>query len=245
MAIQYPIPEELNQTWAGAQDWLKNLLGNVFDPNQQTQPPAIPGMQAPPQSLPELMAGMVMQGGPKEAYESGMVGMGPMPLAPQIPASLKGLASEAKKYQSFEEFEKAFLRDIKHGTYWHWTDDPNFKIDPLKGPTDMSSIAAGTQDIGKLMVTSDLHGWKDYGGTKGRPYAALIDLDKVSPKDYYQVNRGFGNEFFVNDPQNAQVIKVYPRNKALAVARERHKALPGSSEALHDFYKKVWEFIGK
>jgi len=27
MATTYPIPQELNQTWAGAQDWLKGLLG--------------------------------------------------------------------------------------------------------------------------------------------------------------------------------------------------------------------------
>jgi hypothetical protein len=79
MAIQYPIPQGLNETWTGAQNWLTRLFGNTFDPNQQTQPPAMSGIQAPPQSLPELMAGMIMQGGPKEAYESGMIGMGPMP----------------------------------------------------------------------------------------------------------------------------------------------------------------------
>lgn len=81
MAIQYPIPQGLNETWVGAQDWLSKLLGNVLDPNQQAQPPQFQGMPAPPQSLPEQMAAMVMQGSPKEAYESGIVGMGSMPLS--------------------------------------------------------------------------------------------------------------------------------------------------------------------
>lgn len=82
MAIQFPIPQGLNENWQGAQDWLTGLLGNIFDPNKQTQPPALPGMQTQPQSLPELMAQGLMagQGTPKEAYESGIMGMGPMPL---------------------------------------------------------------------------------------------------------------------------------------------------------------------
>ena len=76
----------------------------------------------------------------------------------RISPTLSGLAAEALKCSSFEEFERAFLGDIKHGTYWHWTDDPNFVIDPSKGPRDMSSLAAGKMDSGKLMVTSDLGG---------------------------------------------------------------------------------------
>ena len=84
MATKYAIPQGLNQTWGGATDWLTRALGGIFDPRGQTQPPNIQGMEAgpmpgPPQSLTELMASMVMQGGPKEAYESGIVGMGPMP----------------------------------------------------------------------------------------------------------------------------------------------------------------------
>ena len=158
-----------------------------------------------------------------------------------IPASLEGLASEARKCKSFDEFEKAFLGQIKHGTYWHWTDDPNFTIDPLKGPRDMSSMASGkTIDAGKLMITSDIDYWSDYGtGGKGRKYAALIDMSNVDSKDYYQVNRGFGNEFFVNDPSNAVVQKVYSRQRAFAIDRERRKVLPQSSEALEKFYNDV------
>ena len=85
MALQFPIPEELNQTWGGARNWLTDMLGNIFDPNRQTYPPAFQGMQAPPQSLPELMASMAIVGTPKDAYESGILGMGPMPLLVRPP----------------------------------------------------------------------------------------------------------------------------------------------------------------
>lgn len=80
MPISYPIPEQLNQTWGGARNWLTELLGNIFDPNQQTQPPAFQGMQEPPKSLPELMASMAINQTPRDAYEGGIMGAGMMPL---------------------------------------------------------------------------------------------------------------------------------------------------------------------
>lgn len=158
----------------------------------------------------------------------------------KAPKALQGLAAEALKYDTFEEFEKAFLREIKHGTYWHWTDDPDFKIDPSKGPRDLSSLSTGGVDKGKLMITSDLHYWSFYGpGGKGRPYAALIDMSDVPKEAYSQVNRGFGNEFFVSDPSKAKVTVVYPRRRAFQVDRERRAVLPQSHEELEEFYRKV------
>ena len=58
------------------------------------------------------------------------------------PQSLRGLAVEALKSDSPKDFEKNYILEIKHGTYWHITEDPSFTIDPLKGPKDMSSMAA-------------------------------------------------------------------------------------------------------
>ena len=158
----------------------------------------------------------------------------------QLPLILKGLAAEARKAGSWEEFEKDFLRQIKHGLYWHWTDDPDFKIDSTKGPRDMSSMAFGTMDVGKLMITSDLDNWASYGsGGKGRKYVAIVDMTEVPRNAYQQVSRGFGNEFFVSDPSRAKVIAVLPRSKALAKNREQHKYLPQSEEALREFYNSV------
>lgn len=159
---------------------------------------------------------------------------------PRIPKALQGLAAEVRKAGSFEEFEKDYLREIKHGTYWHWTEDPDFKIDPSKGPQDMSSLSTGRVDPGKLMVTSHLEYWSDYGsGGKGRPYAALIDMSDVPREAYKQVNRGFGNEFIVSDPSRARVEAVYPRRRAFQVDRERARALPQSNEELEEFYDRV------
>jgi hypothetical protein len=154
-----------------------------------------------------------------------------------IPKALQGLAAEARKAGSFEEFERDFQREIKHGLYWHWTNDPNFQIDPTKGPRDMSSISDGGMDVGKLMITSHLSNWADYGaGGKGRAFAAIIDMSNVPRNGYRQVSRGFGNEFFISDPSQAKVTKVVSRANAFRIDREHHKMLPKSEEELKRFY---------
>lgn len=155
------------------------------------------------------------------------------------PLILQGLAAEARKCSSFEEFEKDFCLQIKHGLYWHWTDDPNFRIDPAKGPRDMSSMASGGFDAGKMMITSHLANWSDYGSRK---YVAIIDMSDVPRKSYYQVSRGFGNEFYVSDPSKAKVIKVVTRQQAFRIDREQKKYIPQSQEALKKFYLKVTQF---
>ena len=162
----------------------------------------------------------------------------------RLPLILQGLAAEAKKAGSFEEFRKDFLRQIKHGLYWHWTDDPNFKIDPNKGPRDMSSMAIGSKVTPGLMVTSHLSYWSDYGkGGKGRPYAAIIDMSEVPRNAYFQVNRGFGNEFYVSNPSQAKVTAVLARARAFAKDKEQAKHLPSSDEALEEFYNSVVQAI--
>ncbi len=153
----------------------------------------------------------------------------------RIPKSLQGLAAEAMKYDTFEDFEQAFLGEIRHGTYWHFTSNPNFRIDPRRGPTDRSTMSVGQQqDKGKLMVTSHFDAWAGYGNRK---YVALIDMSEVPTDAYWQVNRGFGNEFFVDDPSCARVVGVYPVSKAREIDRRRHAALPQNAEELHQFYQ--------
>ena len=161
--------------------------------------------------------------------------------------TLLGLAAEVRKYPTFEEFERAFLRDIKHGTYWHLTDNQNFIIDPAKGPTDMSSMSTQRMTPGALMITSDLSHWIDFYNTDpetgeeaiNRPYAALIDMTEVESEDYKQVSRGFGNEFFIHDPSKAKVIGVYPLEQAIQIDSRNHNALPQNREKMRQFYDKV------
>ena len=159
----------------------------------------------------------------------------------KIPATMQPLAQEAAKYDKFEDFEKAFSHEIKHGRYYHVTDNPNFKIDSSTGPQDASSMAGKPVPAkGKLMITSDLDNWAaEYKGK--RQYVAIIDMSEVPKGKYWQVNRGFGNEFWVDDPSKAKVIKVVPMSQAKVDSRLHHKALPSSKEKLMDFYEKIKE----
>jgi len=157
-------------------------------------------------------------------------------LADKIPPILSGLASEARKYPDAEQFQKAFLRQIKHGMYWHVTGDPNFFIDPAKGPHDMSSMGGGGMSPGNLMITSDLEHWAS-NYAPHRMFAALIDMSSVSADQYKQVERGFGNEFFVDDSSQAKVVGVFPIKEALRIDYEHHNSLPQNFEEL----KRFWE----
>ncbi len=153
-----------------------------------------------------------------------------------IPPILAGLAQEARKYANPNDFQKAFLVEIKHGMYWHVTDDAQFFIDPEKGPSDMSSMGGGGMSPGKLMITSDLATWAT-NYAPNRSYAALIDMSFVNSKEYTQVNRGFGNEFFVHDPSRAQVIGVFSIKDALRIDYEHHESLPQNFGELSEFWK--------
>jgi hypothetical protein len=150
------------------------------------------------------------------------------------------LAQEARKYKSAEDFEKAFLGEIKHGEYWHITDNPNFKVNAELGPKDMSSLASGKMEKGKLMVTSDLGNWADQ--YPSRKFAVKLDFSNVKPEDYYQVNRGFGNEFYVKDPSKVKVIKVVPIEQALKESEQYSDLLRKkitSKSQLTDIWKQA------
>lgn len=160
---------------------------------------------------------------------------------PKSKVKSSDLSTEAKKYKSAEEFVKAFTQDIKRGQYWHITEDPNFKIDTNKGPRDMSSLANGEIDKGKLMITSDLPYWaENYKGT--RKFVAKIDMSDVSNSDFFQSDRGMGNEFFVKNPKNAKVTKVVPMADALKESKAFKSWLEknvNSKEDIIDIWNKA------
>lgn len=162
--------------------------------------------------------------------------------------SLDELAKEAKKYKSFDEFKKEFVTGSKHGIYYHITDNPNFKIDKNIGPRDMSSLASGEMEKGKLMITSHLENWSDQYKEAGRKYVAIIDMEDVNPKDYWQSNRGFGNELWVDNPGKAVVRKVVPIEEALKLDRKYQKQLGSridNEDDLRKFYDKVIRDVPK
>lgn len=154
----------------------------------------------------------------------------------KVPPFLSGLVAEARKAGSFHEFRRDYLHDIKHGLYWHVCHDPDFTIDQERGPRDMSSMANGEEAPGKLMVTSDLEHWaEEYRGD--RDYVALIDMSAVPRSSYRQINRGFGNEFFVEDPSAARVLKVMTIRSARRAAKRWAEYLPQNDEQLQRFYE--------
>jgi hypothetical protein len=163
-----------------------------------------------------------------------------------VPApSLDGLAAEARKAGSWERFRRDWNLQIKHGLYWHVTSDPRFDIDPRKGPMDMSSLGSNSVDIGKLMVTSDLAQWADFYNDPDhvperlrRRWAAMVDMRRVPRDSYLQSSRGFGNEFWVDDPRQARVVSVMPLDEALAYDASYDALLPQSEEELALFYRR-------
>ena len=155
--------------------------------------------------------------------------------------SINYLMNEAKKYDTFEDFKKAYIIQIKHGLYWHLTDNPNFNVDLEKGPRDMSSLTFNDSFTpGALMITSHLEYWDDFYNEDEitRGYAALIDMSESDISNYYQVNRGFGNEFFVNDASQVKVVGVYPINEAKRINDLYNELLPSNDDELREIFEK-------
>ena len=154
------------------------------------------------------------------------------------PQSLRGLAAEAIKAGSFEEFQRDYTLEHKQGTYWHITDNPNFTIDPENGHRDRGSMSVSDKpEKGSLMVTSHLENWIPY--FKDRKYVAEIDLSRVGRDQYFQSNRGFGNEFMITDASKARVIRVVPLENAVKTDRYLFSKRPIGLEGLKKFYDGV------
>ena len=157
--------------------------------------------------------------------------------------------------------KKVFTQSLSMGeitnTPWHITREKNFKIDPNKGSTDMSSMSTGKTEKGTLMFTGNLPLWdshynkydydwktkKDkYETSKEadvtRPYAALLDTTQAKDnEDYWNVQRGFGDEKFVPDANKIKVKKVYKIEEARALDKELgRKFNPETEEEAELFY---------
>ena len=146
-----------------------------------------------------------------------------------------GLYADALKAPSFEDFKKDYTQQMKHGKYYHITEDPNFRIDPEKGASDTMSYSTSQPQKGSLMITSDLPYWAE-GYQDSRKYVAEIDMSDVPRNQYEQVNRGQGNEFFIENASKAKVKRVVPLDEAIEEADAYNKQIPQSEEELREFY---------
>lgn len=163
-----------------------------------------------------------------------------------VKIGIAGLSAEARKHSTFQDFEKAWLGEIRHGLYWHITYDKDFKVNSEKGPVDASSMAGSPRmSKGALMITSDLPMWaesytdNEKTGGKTRKYAALIDISDVPNNECYQVKRGFGNEFYVKDASKVKVIGTYPISTALQLDATWDRYKPQSFKELKNFYDEI------
>jgi len=160
----------------------------------------------------------------------------------KIPKSLESLAMDAKKYDKFEDFLRAYAVEGMHGRYWHITKDSNFSIKEVS-PRDLSTLAFGDDSYIGLMVTANPRHWRDI--FKERKYVAEIDLSGAIPdKDYNIVNRGFGNEVFITNLKAVKVKKVYPIKEGMK-EYSRYFYYIGKKftepEELMEFYKQATE----
>lgn len=161
-------------------------------------------------------------------------------------SDLEQLIEHARHFDNFEDFKKQFLIQIRHGQYWHVTDNPNFFIDIKRGPRDMSSMSNGKESAGKLMFTSDLEHWHSYYNYDRdenlnitRPYAVELDLTSVPMNEWHQVQRGFGNEFFSIDASKIKVKRILPIEDALIESEKYHDLLPHNEEELYELWENA------
>jgi len=162
---------------------------------------------------------------------------------------LTALIKQARNFKIFKEFSTFYSLDIYHGYYWHLTDNPNFEISNSTGPRDMSSMSnGGITENGAIMLTSDLAYWDEYYNTSRdswkrdikRNYAVLFDASDIEPRLLKQVNRGFGNEIYL-DANTAKKLKqmgVYSLKYAKSLDNKFHNMIPQSENSL----LKLWKF---
>jgi len=157
-----------------------------------------------------------------------------------IPRRLESLAAEACKYDSFEDFSRAFSFGLMRGQYWHVTDDPNFSIRRI-APRDLSSLSHGEGGEVGLMVSYTPELWASY--FPNRRFAAEIDLSRAVPgRDYVLVNRGFGHEVFVKNLDAVRVKRVVPVSTAIRASRYyNEEVVPQSEDKLFDLWRSVRE----
>jgi len=160
---------------------------------------------------------------------------------------LSPLEKEALKYSEFEEFSKDYSLNQMYGRYWHFTDNPEFKLNKNYMPTDNASGSKGKviDSGGGFMVTSIPSQWgKASGQLSDRPYAVEVDISElIKNKDFVIVNRGFGQELFIKNLDNLKVSSLMPYKKAMSQASSYIRKLPQSKNELYKIWSNAHELL--
>ena len=144
------------------------------------------------QKIADKQKGVIIEDVTPEGYgpEPPYIPEGVKPPTKPIPKGLEGLAKEARKYKSAEEFEKAFEY---HGG-----------PEEIKGGKLELGMLAGTQDYGGIFTTPDKGYAERFLRTK-KVYQAYIGdkkiLDLTTPKGMAEVKKQIGKTYEVEDEQ--------------------------------------------
>lgn len=159
---------------------------------------------------------------------------------------LNSLVRFAKYFNDYKDFSRWYSIELNHGFYWHITDNDKFEVSNDISPRDMSSMSFGNKNInnGDLMITSDFDNWDEYYNdeinTKKRNYAVLFDASELNPNVLKQVNRGFGNEIYLNkiDAKKLKIVGVYDIETARKLNKKLENSIPSSDDELYKLWLK-------
>lgn len=141
------------------------------------------------------------------------------------------LADEARKYDTFEEFEQHYWRNAGRGIFWIATRDPEFKI----GPKEAEDAANGKF----ILYTSPFEALKGVNATK--PFVAEVELLGKAQEgiDYEHIEPrpdepDTSTSIRVINTKAASTYRVIPADKARRVHVYQRGLLPVSRQELLD-----------
>jgi hypothetical protein len=235
MPVNYAIPEGLSDAWDSARKKLYELIGNALDPRENSLPPAFGGLEGQrPTGLPGMIAGGIMPETPKDAYESGIIGMGPMPAdiaanyrSPEMIQSLrKAMAAENRARgainQSWDRSKTPMPTSEWERT---WASEPNEYLSAVQG-TDRgkTNLISSPDPVDQILRGSWFHGM--------RPEARAALTESIAGKP-----EQFG---FLSNEQIEKLVphvskdfagRGYPFNEDAALSVANAHGFPGSTHA--------------
>lgn len=141
------------------------------------------------------------------------------------------LAEEARKYKTFEDFERHYWRNAGRGIFWIATRDPEFKI----GPKEIDDAAKGKF----FLYTSPFEALKGVNATK--PFVAEVELKSQAEEgvDYEHVEPrpdepDTSTSIQVINTEALTTYRVIPADKARRVHIYQRGLLPVSRQELMD-----------
>ncbi len=147
------------------------------------------------------------------------------------------LASLARRYRSFDDYEEQYWKDCGRGIYWIATTNPEFRIGPLQESQMLARqlrvFCSPEVALLNATVARDPSGGREV-------YVAELDLSALDPgEDYVPIpgdpegreEYGIGASI-IRNVSRVRTHRVIPEKKALRVAKYQGGLMPSSKGAL-------------